>query len=60
MTMGMGRKKIIPNQPDMQASVNSTPLPSWLQGEAPQTPPRRKKPRVDSGGQLVKGSMRAA
>jgi hypothetical protein len=60
MAMGIARKKIVPNQPDMQAQVNSTPLPSWLQGEAPQAPPRRKKPRVDSGGQLVKGSMRAA
>jgi hypothetical protein len=46
--------------PAETASLNSTPLPSWLQGEAPTTPPRRKKPKVDSGGQLVRGSMRAA
>lgn len=56
--LGMGKKK--PVEPAETASIDATEQPSWLQGEAPQTPPRRKKPRVDSGGQLVKGSMRAA
>jgi hypothetical protein len=51
------KQKTVPAEPE---SMNSTPLPSWLQGEAPMPAPRRKKPRVDSGGQLVKGSMRAA
>jgi hypothetical protein len=57
--IGIGTPKK-PKAPAETASVNSTPLPSWLQGEAPMPAPRRKKPRVDSGGQLVKGSMRAA
>lgn len=56
--LGLGKKK--PALPAETASLDSTALPSWLQGEAPQTPPRRKKPKVDAGGQLVKGSMRAA
>lgn len=56
--MGLGRKKA--PEPAETSSLDSTPLPSWLQGEAPQTPPKRKKPKVDAGGQLVKGSMRAA
>lgn len=56
--IGLGsKKKIVPAETD---SVDATPLPSWLQGEAPQTPPRRKKPKIDSGGQLSRGSMRAA
>lgn len=55
--IGLGKKKVV--VPDEYASLNSTPMPEWLSGEAP-NPPRRKKPRVDSGGQLVKGSMRAA
>lgn len=46
--------------PAETASLDSSPIPSWLQGEAPTPAPRRKKPRVDSGGQLVRGSMRAA
>jgi len=57
--LGSPKKKKQPIAQDM-AAVNSTPLPSWLQGEAPQTPPRRKKLRIDSGGQLTRGSMRAA
>jgi len=61
MSIGLGApKKKATDEPAETASIDSTPLPSWLQGEAPQTPPRRKKPRVDSGGQLAKGSMRAA
>ncbi len=56
--MGIGRKKA--PLPAETASLDSTPLPSWLQGEAPQTPPKRKKPKVDAGGQLVKGQLRAA
>jgi hypothetical protein len=61
MAIGLGsQKKKATDEPAETASIDSTPLPSWLQGEAPQTPPRRKKPRVDGGGQLAKGSMRAA
>lgn len=55
--IGLGKKKQAPAE---TASLDATPIPDWLQGEAPQTPPRRKKPKVDSGGQLVKGSLRAA
>jgi hypothetical protein len=45
--------------PSETASLDSTSLPQWMTGEAPSYKPR-KKPRVDSGGQLVRGSMRAA
>jgi hypothetical protein len=55
--LGLPKKTVAPAE---TASMNSTPLPSWLQGEAPTPAPRRKKPRIDSGGQLAKGSMRAA
>ena len=59
--IGLGTpKKKKSEVPAETASMNSTSLPSWLQGEAPMTSPRRKKPKIDSGGQLVKGSMRAA
>ena len=63
--IGLGKKKTVPQEygtqpPTAPAAMNSTPLPSWLQGEAPTPAPHRKKPRIDSGGQLVKGSMRAA
>jgi hypothetical protein len=58
--IGLGYPKKQKQEPAETASLNSTPLPSWLEGEAPTTPPRRKKPKVDSGGQLVKGSLRAA
>ena len=57
--LGTPKKKQQPD-PAETASINSTSLPSWMQGEAPTPAPRKKKPRVDSGGQLVKGSMRAA
>jgi hypothetical protein len=57
--LGLGVPKKPKVAPAETASLDSTPIPSWLTGEAP-NPPRRKKPRVDSGGQLVKGSMRAA
>jgi hypothetical protein len=58
MAIGLGsKKKAVPAE---TGSIDATPLPSWLQGEAPQTPPRRKKPKIDSGGQLSRGSMRAA
>lgn len=46
--------------PAETASMNSTPLPSWMTGEAPTPPPRRKKPRIDSGGQLTRGSNKLA
>ena len=60
MAIGLG----IPKQkkspiPVETASLDATPLPSWMSGEAPTYKPR-KKPRVDSGGQLAKGQMRAA
>jgi hypothetical protein len=58
--LGLGttkKKNVAPAEP---ASVDSSPLPTWLQGEAPTPAPRKKKPRVDTGGQLVRGSMRAA
>jgi hypothetical protein len=59
--IGLGYpKKQKQDAPAETASIDSTQLPSWLEGEAPMTPPRRKKPKVDSGGQLVKGSLRAA
>ena len=59
--LGLGApKKKVNVAPAETASLDSTPMPSWLTGEAPTPPPRRKKPRVDSGGQLVRGSMRAA
>jgi hypothetical protein len=36
-------------------------MPSWMSGEAPMTAPKKKKgPRVDSGGQLSRGSMKLA
>jgi hypothetical protein len=60
MPIGLGAPKKKPAVPAETASMNSTPLPSWLQGEAPTPAPRKKKPRIDSGGQLARGSMRAA
>jgi hypothetical protein len=56
--IGLGTPK--QKKPAETASLDSTPIPSWMSGEAPTPAPRRKKPRVDAGGQLVKGSMRAA
>lgn len=58
--IGLGTPKKKSEVPADTASINSTPLPSWMQGEAPTPAPRKKRPRIDSGGQLVKGSMRAA
>jgi len=57
--LGVPKKKKAEVPPAETASLSATPLPSWLEGEAP-NPPRRKKPRIDSGGQLARGSMRAA
>jgi len=57
--IGLGTPKKTKEVPAETASLNSTPMPNWLTGEAP-NPPRRKKPRIDSGGQLARGSMRAA
>jgi hypothetical protein len=55
------KKSVVPAETASEnPAVNSTQLPSWMGGEAPTPAPRRKKPRVDSGNQLVKGSMRAA
>jgi hypothetical protein len=59
--IGLGKKKQpIQAAPAETASINSTQMPSWMQGEAPMPPPRKKRPRVDSGDQLPRGSMRAA
>jgi len=56
--IGLGKKK--PAVPAETESLDSTQMPSWLTGEAPTPAPRKKKPMIDSGWQLVKGSMRAA
>jgi len=56
--LGISKQKKSP-VPAETASLNSTSLPEWLTGEAPSYK-ARKKPKVDSGGQLVKGQMRAA
>jgi hypothetical protein len=58
--IGIGTPKKKPAVPAETASLDATQIPSWMAGEAPTPAPRRKKPRIDSGGQLVKGSMRAA
>jgi hypothetical protein len=57
--IGLGTPKKKPAVPAETASLDSTQMPSWMSGEAPSYKPR-KKPRVDSGGQLAKGQMRAA
>ena len=44
--LGLGaHSKKKPVVPAETASIDATPLPSWLSGEAPTPPPRRKKPR---------------
>jgi hypothetical protein len=58
--IGLGTPKKKPAVPAETVSLDSTPVPSWMSGEAPTPAPRRKKPKVDAGGQLAKGSMRAA
>ena len=58
--IGIGVPKKKPAVPAEIESLNSTQMPSWMTGEAPTPAPRRKKPRIDSGGQLARGSMRAA
>lgn len=58
--IGLGTTKKKSEVPAETAALDSTPIPSWMSGEAPTPAPRRKKPRIDSGGQLVKGSLRAA
>lgn len=57
--LGTPKQKKASPVPAETASLDATPIPSWLSGEAPSYKPR-KKPKVDSGGQLVKGQMRAA
>jgi hypothetical protein len=57
--IGLAPKKKTQVAPADTASLNATPIPSWMSGEAPSYKPR-KKPRIDSGGQLARGSMRAA
>jgi len=58
--IGLGTPKKKPAAPAETASLDATQMPSWMSGEAPTPAPRRKKPRIDSGGQLARGSMRAA
>jgi hypothetical protein len=60
LMIGIGAPKKKPAVPAETASLDATQIPSWMAGEAPTPSPRKKKPRIDSGGQLVKGSMRAA
>jgi hypothetical protein len=63
LMIGLGvpkKKPAVPAAPAETPSLNSTPMPSWMTGEAPTPAPRRKNPRIDSGGQLARGSMRAA
>ena len=57
--VGLGKKKsAIPAE---TGSLDSTAMPSWMSGEAPLPPPKKKKgPRVDSGGQLSRFSNRLA
>jgi hypothetical protein len=55
---GVPKKKLA--VPAETASLDATQMPSWMSGEAPTPAPRKKKPRIDSGGQLARGSMRAA
>jgi hypothetical protein len=54
--MGLGKKKLASTE---APSLDSTPMASWMSGEAP-SPKPRKKPRVDSGGQLTRGSNKLA
>ena len=58
--IGFGAPKKKPAVPAESASLDSTQMPSWMSGEAPTPAPRKKKPRIDGGGQLARGSMRAA
>jgi hypothetical protein len=58
--IGFGVPKKKPAVPAETASLDATQIPSWMSGEAPTLAPRKKKPRIDSGGQLARGSMRAA
>lgn len=58
--LGTTKKQKPPAAPAETASLDSTPIPSWMSGETPTPAPRKKKPRIDSGGQLARGSMRAA
>ncbi|MGD0511230.1 MAG: hypothetical protein ABSA33_05315 [Candidatus Micrarchaeaceae archaeon] len=67
MATGMGRKKKSnlldpqgPAAPASTPSTNSTSMPSWMSGESPTPSPRKKKMRIDSGGQLSRNSMRMA
>jgi len=46
--------------PAETGSMSSTATPSWMSGEAPMPPPKKKKPRVDSGGQLSRFAQRMA
>ena len=58
--IGLGNPKKPKVVPAETASLDATQMPSWMSGEAPTPAPRKKKPRIDSGGQLARGSMRAA
>jgi hypothetical protein len=58
--LGLAPKKKSSAIPAETGSMSSTQMPSWMSGEAPTTPPKKKKPRVDSGGQLSRFSQRMA
>ncbi len=58
---GLGRPKSKKSStPAETGSMDSTPIPSWMTGEAPTPPPRKKKLKIDSGGQLTRGSDKLA
>jgi hypothetical protein len=54
--MGLGKKKLASTE---APSLDSTPMASWMSGEAP-SPKPKKKQKVDSGGILTRGSMKLA
>ena len=60
MATGLAPKKKTSVIPAETGSMSSTQMPSWMSGEAPMPPPKKKKPRVDSGGQLSRFSQRMA
>jgi len=55
---GLGRPKKLASTE--APSLDSTPMAAYMQGEAPMPAPRKKKPKVDSGGILTRGSNKLA
>jgi hypothetical protein len=53
---GLGKKKLSSTE---APSLDSTPVSAWMSGEAP-SPKPKKKQKVDSGGQLTRGSNKLA